>query len=74
MNLSDSDDTYELSAMNYNGLRYKLDGGTSGGDILAASSDNDFEISKFIALFDISKPDLGFQLIMIFDLVIMMMQ
>ena len=52
VNLSDSDDTYELSANEFdNGLLgYKLDGGTSGGDILAASSDNDFEISKFIAL------------------------
>ncbi|MFL2781281.1 MAG: hypothetical protein ACJZ9G_03560 [Rhodospirillales bacterium] len=52
VNLSDSEDTYELSADEFdNGLLgYQLDGGASGGDILAASSDNDFEISKFIAL------------------------
>ena len=52
VNLSDSDDTYELSTDEFdNGLLgYRLDGGASGGDILAASSDNDYEISKFIAL------------------------
>ena len=52
VNLSDSDDTYELSADEFdNGvLGYQLDGGASDGDMLAASSGNDFEISKFIAL------------------------
>ena len=52
VNLSDNDDTYELSADEFdNGLLgYQLDGGASGGDTLAASTGNDFEISKFIAL------------------------
>ena len=52
VNLSDSDDTYELSTDEFdNGLLgYRLDGGASSGDTLAASSINDFEISKFIAL------------------------
>ena len=52
VNLSDNDDTYELSSDEFdNGLLgYRLDGGASSGDILAASSGNDFEISKFIAL------------------------
>ena len=52
VNLSDSDDTYELSTDEFdNGLLgYQLDGGASSGDVLAASSDSDYEILKFIAL------------------------